>query len=216
MSKASRPQLANRGKAQDLTQGLFCSPGPTQSNMRHMSKPAQAGCSQSADRSESEIRIRARSMDAPTLQGGGDHCCLQQDIEPTENLPGAVDRQRGVRANSPAISSSRPRVARRLHAATREPHATAFPDSHTRLLQARVRTGVVRFFLKRVGCGLYVEREDLPRRGRPTMQILDFAEPAAFQRWCDGDSVRFEDPQVYVGLQREADTLWQIESVHRG
>lgn len=113
-------------------------------------------------------------------------------------------------------SASRSRVARLSPASTLAPHGTETAVAHTRLLTARVRMGEVKFFLERVPRGLYVEREDRPRRGRPTMQILDFAEPVAFQRWCDRDSVRFEDPQVYVGLKREADALWQIASVHCG
>ena len=113
-------------------------------------------------------------------------------------------------------SASRPHVTRQSESAIRIPRGTAMVVAHTRMLKARVPTGEVKFFLERVVRGLYVEREELPRRGRPTTQILEFTEPLAFQRWCDGDSIRFEDPSAHVELKREADALWQIDSVYRG
>ena len=70
----------------------------------------------------------------------------------------------------------------------------------------------VRFFLQRVAGGLYVEREETPRRGLRTLQSVQFASAAEFERWCDGDPVRFEHPLLHDRLKRDGDALWRIES----
>ena len=78
-----------------------------------------------------------------------------------------------------------------------------------RTLSAEGRRGEVRFFLKRVAGGLYVEREEIPRRGLRTQQSVQFADAEHFKRWCDNDPVRFEHPLLHVNLQRDADELWR-------
>ena len=85
------------------------------------------------------------------------------------------------------------------------------PGPMGRQLTAQGRQGEVRFTLYRVDSGLYVERQDLPRRGLRTAQSLCFSEPAAFVRWCDDDAVRFDHPHLFVKLKREAEHLWSID-----
>jgi hypothetical protein len=70
----------------------------------------------------------------------------------------------------------------------------------------------VRFFLQRVDGGLYVEREDVPRRGLRTTQSILFANAQQFAEWCDGDPVRFEYPLLHVSLKREAEALWLLSA----
>jgi hypothetical protein len=78
-----------------------------------------------------------------------------------------------------------------------------------RTLSAEGRRGEVRFFLQRVAGGLYVEREEIPRRGLRTQQSVQFADAEHFKRWCDSDPIRFEHPLLHVSLKRDADELWR-------
>ena len=78
----------------------------------------------------------------------------------------------------------------------------------SRTLSAEGRRGEVRFFLQRVAGGLYVEREEIPRRGLRTQQSVQFADAEHFERWCDNDPIRFEHPLLHVSLRRDAEALW--------
>lgn len=77
-----------------------------------------------------------------------------------------------------------------------------------RAFSAEVRTGSVHFQLQRTAGGLYVEREDIPRRGLRTIQSVAFPEPASFGRWCDTDPLRFEHPLLHTRLKRAGAELW--------
>lgn len=81
-----------------------------------------------------------------------------------------------------------------------------------RRLSAQGQRGAVHFFLQRVNGGLYVEREEIPRRGIRTCQSLLFSERADFEQWRTADPIRFEHPLLYLQLQRDAETLWDIEA----
>lgn len=86
------------------------------------------------------------------------------------------------------------------------------PNS-TRTLSAEGRRGEVRFYLQRVAGGLYVEREEIPRRGLRTQQSVQFADAEHFQRWCDNDPIRFEHPLLHGNLKRDADALWRTTDI---
>jgi hypothetical protein len=51
--------------------------------------------------------------------------------------------------------------------------------------------------------GLIVERIQCSPVGACLVQILLFADSAEFNRWCDSDLVRFNDPLIYDQLRRE-------------
>src|SRR6266568_3590938 len=78
-------------------------------------------------------------------------------------------------------------------------------------LSAKSRQAELNFLLQRVAGGLYVEREDLPRRGMHNAQTISFTSAADFHRWCDRDRVRFEHPLLHCQLKRSGDRLWRIE-----
>lgn len=78
----------------------------------------------------------------------------------------------------------------------------------TRRLAASGHDRDVRFLLQRIEGGLYVEREDVPRRGLHTLQSLRFSTIDAFRRWCDDDPLRFDQPLLHHSLVREAGSLW--------
>lgn len=80
-----------------------------------------------------------------------------------------------------------------------------------RRLGAQGQGGAVHFFLQRVNGGLYVEREEIPRCGIRTCQSLQFSERADFERWRTADPIRFDHPLLYLQLQRDAESLWNIK-----
>jgi hypothetical protein len=81
-----------------------------------------------------------------------------------------------------------------------------------RCLNAKGRQGFVQFFLQRVAGGLYVEREEIPRRGLRILQSVQFADADSFCRWCDDDPIRFEHPHLHVQLKREGEALWRVNA----
>jgi hypothetical protein len=80
-----------------------------------------------------------------------------------------------------------------------------------RIASAEGRDGVIRFVLRRVAGGLYVEREELPRKGTRTSISVEFADRDGFGRWCDDDPTRFESPLLYQRVRRDADELWEFD-----
>ena len=82
-------------------------------------------------------------------------------------------------------------------------------QQYARTVSATGRRGEIRFFLQRVAGGLYVEREEIPRRGLRTQQSVQFTDAEHFKRWCDNDPIRFEHPLLHVNLKRDADELWR-------
>ena len=83
---------------------------------------------------------------------------------------------------------------------------------NSRSVSAQGRQGVIQFFLQRVTGGLYVEREEIPKRGLRTTQSVAFSDLDSFNRWCDDDPIRFEHPILHRELKREGDELWRAEA----
>jgi hypothetical protein len=110
---------------------------------------------------------------------------------------------RAPRANP----SSRPAVAE-----VQSPGPVCTRATKLRSLQGHIRHAQLCFFLQRIAGGVYVEREEIPRRGLRTLQSVHFADAASFERWCDGDPVRFQDPLLHVNLKREGDELFRIDA----
>jgi hypothetical protein len=88
--------------------------------------------------------------------------------------------------------------------------------SDARSLCAQGSQGLVQFFLQRVQGGLYVEREEIPRRGVHTTQSVAFADAASFRRWCDEDPIRFVYPLLHAQLRRDGDELWRAAEQPEG
>jgi hypothetical protein len=103
--------------------------------------------------------------------------------------------------------------ATRTQDARRRVNGGSQPGPNTDLLRLRAisaegRSGSVHFQLQRVAGGLYVEREDIPRRGLRTVQSIAFGNRTSFEQWCDGDPLRFEYPLLHDQLKRVGDELW--------
>lgn len=93
-----------------------------------------------------------------------------------------------------------------------KPNSPSTPAKRSLALHARGQRGELWFRLQRLPGGLYVEREEIPRRGIRHLQSLHFRQPGDFERWCGNDPVRFEHPRLHVDLQRDADRLWREPS----
>jgi len=106
--------------------------------------------------------------------------------------------------------ATRPGLPRGVAAADSvRPETDRITPNNARTLSAEGRRGEVRFFLQRVAGGLYVEREEIPRRGLRTEQSVEFQDAEHFKRWCDNDPIRFDYPLLHINLQRDADDLWR-------
>jgi hypothetical protein len=81
-----------------------------------------------------------------------------------------------------------------------------------RVAVAEGSRGRLRFVLQRVVGGLYVEREDVPKRGMRTCISLEFGSRTEFLRWYDEDASRFEHPLLHQRVRRDADELWQVDA----
>jgi len=73
-------------------------------------------------------------------------------------------------------------------------------------LQTQVLTssdGILEFVVIRMSDGLLLERRHWPAAGLRTAQTMVFDNAKAFDRWCDTEPVRFNDPQLHMQLRRE-------------
>ena len=100
---------------------------------------------------------------------------------------------------------------RRRHPAPRIEPGPGSEQKTIRHAEARSSEGEVHFFLQRIAGGLYVEREETPRRGTRTSQSLVFGDRGSFERWCADDPVRFRHPLLHTQLRRDGDALWAVE-----
>jgi hypothetical protein len=82
--------------------------------------------------------------------------------------------------------------------------------SRVRIVSAEGRDGVLRFVLRRVVGGLYVEREELPRKGTRTSISVEFTDRDGFERWHEDDLSRFEHPLLHQRVRRDAEQLWKF------
>lgn len=57
--------------------------------------------------------------------------------------------------------------------------------------------------LRGVGRALFVERTQRRPLGTHVVQAIVFDDGAAFERWCDADPLRFDDPGLHQRLLRE-------------
>lgn len=77
---------------------------------------------------------------------------------------------------------------------------------------AKSDDGVVAVRMRRTATGVSVERVVHRAETARALQVLAFATPGSFRRWCDADSARFDYPQLYSALIRDADELFASEA----
>lgn len=68
----------------------------------------------------------------------------------------------------------------------------------------RIRSddGDVEFVLAAGLQGLFVERVRLRRGAAQVVHSMVFADSQSFERWCDADTLRFENPLVHQKVKR--------------
>lgn len=67
--------------------------------------------------------------------------------------------------------------------------------------------GILAFAVVRTSRGLLIERRRWPASGLRTAQTMVFDNVRTFDRWCDTEPVRFEDPQLHTQLRREGHAM---------
>lgn len=111
------------------------------------------------------------------------------------------------------LTRGRSTVARRgKRAGTDVRGVSGQTGGRVRVVSAEGGCGVLRFVLRRVAGGLYVEREEFPRRGTRTSISVEFADRQDFERWCNDDPSRFDNPLLHQRVRRDAEELWQFDS----
>ncbi len=63
--------------------------------------------------------------------------------------------------------------------------------------------GTLAFALLSTTTGLLVERRHCPASGPRTAQTMVFEDATQFDRWCESEPVRFNDPMLHGQLRRE-------------
>ena len=63
--------------------------------------------------------------------------------------------------------------------------------------------GTLAFALLSTTTGLLVERRHCPANGPRTAQTMMFDDATQFDRWCESEPVRFNDPMLHGQLRRE-------------
>ena len=183
--------------------------GPAWVSLRHVRKPVHCGSPQAACPSGNEVQLSAWSTYAPFTQGACRNRCGLEGVEFLERMPNHLGRRCDDRRWAMKPAERRARPAQRSSESTGEPEDEPAPADDSRSLKATGHKGEVNFFLQRVAGGLFVEREEIPKRGLRTVQSVHFNDPAAFHRWCEGDPVRFEHPMLHVSLKRDGEALWR-------
>jgi hypothetical protein len=68
--------------------------------------------------------------------------------------------------------------------------------------------GSVVFQLTRTPCGLLIERIQHRPAGTVLRQSMLLVDQGTFERWCEGDPVRFGDPALWARLHRHGDDFF--------
>ena len=117
-------------------------------------------------------------------------------------------KQRIPLEDAPMTHAARTPASWRLARQLGRSETRVTPSCHRAVIGAEGQAGSVQFRLQRTAGGLYVEREDIPRRGLRTVQSLVFGDAASFERWCNDDTVRFKHPLLHAQVKRAGGQLW--------
>ncbi|MFZ2990695.1 hypothetical protein [Ideonella sp.] len=74
-------------------------------------------------------------------------------------------------------------------------------DTGERTLASQDAT--VAFALRATAFGLLIERTQRQAFGTRLVQTMVFEDQPTFDRWCDSEPMRFDDPMLYDRLRRE-------------
>lgn len=113
-----------------------------------------------------------------------------------------VRREQGNGTARPAVGKHALLHARRLR--EREARmADNAPDDGELAIRLRTEDGAVVYVLRPATSGLVIERIQRRPLGACFMQSLLFTDREGFDRWCESDAIRFDEPVLYNRLCRE-------------
>ena len=134
---------------------------------------------------------------------------MNTDCQPPAEVPKAVSpvsAPSSTRCVDSIDEPARPLTAKRAalqQRRQRDPHVrTGARAAGTLAATFESSDGTVAFALRGSPQGLLVERTQRHPAGARLMQCLVFVDPATFDRWCDSDPIRFEDPVAHAHLRR--------------
>ena len=113
-------------------------------------------------------------------------------------------RRRMDRIDEPA----RPLGAKRAALQLRRQSAPAVAEAKDQRTVTGERTlaskdARVAFAMRATAFGLLIERTQRQAVGTRLVQTMVFEDQPTFDRWCDSEPMRFEDPMLYDRLRRE-------------
>ena len=131
-------------------------------------------------------------------------------MRPSHQAPGAAPSTCKDSLPPSERVQARPAIGRPRKARGRQ--AVLGHDEET-IRRADGRSGEreVHFLLQRFAGGLYVEREEVPRRGTRTIQSIVFDDRRSFEQWCGDDPIRFAQPLLHAQLKRDGEALWRLD-----
>lgn len=121
---------------------------------------------------------------------------------PAQKRADPIERPRHLGAKRAALRDRRRRTAAgRSHVGL-----AGSPDGAAGKLLSSTDGSVA--FLVRGGCGcLIVEKRNCPASGQRSAQAIAFESACDFDRWCDGEPIRFHEPQLHEQLRARGHEL---------
>jgi len=129
----------------------------------------------------------------------------------TSTAAAEVSATRGMPGRDQLNDAARPISGKRalLHARRmrqREARIATRPSAEVEgALRLRTEDGAVMFVLRPAASGLVVERTQRRPLGACFVQSFLFTDHDGFRRWCEADTVRFDEPVLYDQLRRVGD-----------
>lgn len=100
------------------------------------------------------------------------------------------------------LGTKRAALRLRRHSTAAAAHASG-QRTAPGMLTVVSKDATVTFALRATAYGLLVQRTQCQLDGCRLVQAMMFADQPRFDRWCDREPMRFEDPMVYDRLRRE-------------
>ena len=117
--------------------------------------------------------------------------------------PGKASRPSGIRRRDSVDEPARPLGKKRAALQAQRRRSPMRVESVPAACKIVSTDATLAFGLRRTPSGLLVERSHCPRRGARVVQTMLFDSASGFDRWCDSEPVRFENPLLHAQLRRE-------------
>lgn len=130
----------------------------------------------------------------------------------THGEPAPQPKPRGTVRRQDAIDQPARRLGAKRSALHLRKHRKAVPTWHAGVTGAGSRTGAqllvsfdgaLEFAIHRAATGLMIEKRLWRPSGPRTAQTLFFRDAAGFDRWCELEPLRFDDPLLHAELRRQ-------------